>query len=167
MEKPKYAGVLGAPDEHSSLVTRMCSEHGPDPVFGSVDFCFECIGGLSDVESLPDVEAAGAKNPVNKSRKHWKPLPVYKKPLVDHKCRGCFPVKYENKRGLMRLKDLSENKFGDMYSFDKFLYFCGDTAGIVTCRYHGDFVTTPRRFKATGCYECAKELRLCKKLNGR
>lgn len=56
----------------------------------------------------------------------------------------------------------SINKFGDKFTFDKFVYQGSEKKSIITCSVHGDFEVSPNSFlnqNRHGCPECGKDAR--------
>lgn len=62
------------------------------------------------------------------------------------------------KRSIKEFVELSKNQYGDAYTYEKAMYTGSKKKIIITCRKHGDFVTTPFNFlnKRIGCRYCGK-----------
>lgn len=54
-----------------------------------------------------------------------------------------------------------KSKFGDKFDFSKTTYTSNMADVIITCKRHGDFITTPKKFLSSefGCEKCSRDAR--------
>ena len=76
-------------------------------------------------------------------------------------CPKCSELKKHNnfmKKGDEQLRNFIKNKWGDLYSLDKFVYKGDREKVTLICPIHGDFSMTVNNLKnSNGCHKCTKE----------
>lgn len=52
-----------------------------------------------------------------------------------------------------------KSKFGDKFEFDESVYESANSDIVITCKSHGNFITTPKRFLSSefGCNKCSRD----------